>query len=136
MCLNGKTSTDYCFIIFINLMQNKPNVSKFHTAMILHLLQIPYCSDITDYLCGRLLNPGGDQNGYFISTVPNAGPEFSSHNWLSNLTSDQYLCNLHELEQRDAKDSAGLENDNGIGVDFGLKYGLPRRIHFNNYVKR
>lgn len=86
-------------------------------------------------LCGKVHNPGGNTHDYFVSTIPNAGTEFSSQNWRSNKTSHNFLCNRHYWEQGDFIDSADLEHEHGIGADFGLKAGRHKRVNFNNYVR-
>lgn len=89
--------------------------------------------------CGRQHNhnPGETKSDsdYFVSTVPNAGPHFSNQNWMSNLTSDHFLCNRYKWEQGDYKDDANLQYEVGIGADVGLFYGRHTRINFNNYIR-
>jgi len=92
-------------------------------------------------LCGRNHNPGGPfgaNDKYFVSPFPDAGPEYSSQNSLSNSTSDRFLCNKREWVQGDFIDDAGLGNAVGLGSDwpeYGLEYGRHVRINYPNYVK-
>ena len=49
--------------------------------------------------CGPWHNPGGFGDEYFISDDPFAFPEQSNRNFLSNVTSDTFLCKIHVWEQ-------------------------------------
>ena len=86
-------------------------------------------------ICGRKHNPGARQEDYFVSKVPNARLAFSNNNWMSNFTSDHFLCNRHKWEQGNFKDSVGLSNESVIESDRGLSGGRQIRINFKNYVK-
>ena len=82
-------------------------------------------------LCGSQHNP----SPYFVSEEPYALPEFSNRNYLSNLTSDRFLCNVYEWEQGDYTDDAGLANVIGVNANFGLQVGRHLRINHNNYQR-
>ena len=41
---------------------------------------------------------------------------YSSYNYMSNLTSNRFLCNIHEWIQGDYIDSAGMADFVGIGL--------------------
>ena len=68
--------------------------------------------------CGPSLNPNVLNTSELISTAK---------------TSDMFLCNIWQWEQGDYIDDAGLQNEQGIGADFGLKPGRHTRINYNNY---
>ena len=98
-------------------------------------------------LCGREHNPGGpmglDIDGkptnveYYVSYLAGVGPEYSSQNGLSNITSNSFLCNRYEWEQGDFVDDAGLGDPSEVGInsDFGLQMGRHIRINYPNYNK-
>lgn len=85
--------------------------------------------------CGKRHNPGAIEMDYFLSSLPNVGPQFSNNNWNSSFISDIFLCNRYEWEQGDFIDDAGLHNEEGIGSDFGLSFGRHTRMNFNNYIQ-
>ena len=101
--------------------------------------------ETTVKLCGRDHNPGGpmgvDADGnptnveYYISYLANVGPEYSSSNGLSNITSGAFLCKRDNWEQGDFVDEAGLGDIVGAGSDFGLEQGRHVRVNYPNYNK-
>ena len=97
-------------------------------------------------MCGRNHNPGGpmgvDEDGnptnneYYVTYLADVGPEYSSQNGMSNLTSDTFLCNRYFWEQGDFIDDAGLGELEGMGTDFGLQSGRHVRVNYPNYIKK
>ena len=81
-------------------------------------------------ICGLQHNPD-----YYTSIEPNARVGMSSRNYESNFTSDRFLCKRIFWEQGDFVDYANLENEIGIGADFGLSKGRHTRVNYNNYQR-
>ena len=90
--------------------------------------------DIPFPLCGIKHNPGGSISENLVLIDLNLYPEYSEvQQQNSTKISDSFLCGRHEWEQGDFIDSAGLDNEVGIGANFGLSIGRHIRINYNNY---
>jgi len=85
--------------------------------------------------CGRLHNPVGPNDGYYVSNLPGVGLEYSNQNGLSNVTSGRFLCSRLRWMQGDYIDDAGLYGIPGMGDDNGLIPGRHVRINVNNYMR-
>lgn len=60
---------------------------------------------------------------------------YSSYNYLSNMTSKRFLCDVDYWEQGDYVDDAGLGSATGVGSIFGLEKGRHIRINYAHIVK-
>jgi len=78
---------------------------------------------------GEIIHCGANLNPEVLNT--------SSTNYDVNrvTTSNMFLCNVWEWEQGDYIDNAGLQNEVGVGTDFGLKSGRHVRVNHNNYQR-
>lgn len=70
---------------------------------------------------------------YFRNTHE-ADPKWSSRNYLSNLTSNRFLCARIFWTQGDFIDDAGLGSIIGDGTHYGLQYGRNYRVNDPNYI--
>ena len=82
-------------------------------------------------LCGKYHSPRADGSPQYVTVKD---PLYSSYNYMSNLTSDLFLCNVKEWIQGDYTDDAGLGDIEGVGTIFGLKSGRHVRINYPNMI--
>lgn len=61
---------------------------------------------------------------------------FSNRNYLHNLTSNRFLCNVRYWEQGDYVDSAGFDAAQGLGTIHGLDPARHYRINYANMVQQ
>jgi hypothetical protein len=62
-------------------------------------------------------------------------PLFSSYNYLSNITSNRFLCNVRKWIQGDYINDAGLASAIGVGSIYGLEAGRHVRINYPNIIE-
>ena len=69
---------------------------------------------------------------YYTETEIILGNNYTNYDYLSNLTSNRFLCNVMNWTQGDYRDDAGLGSVTGVGSKYGLKYGRNVRINTPN----
>ena len=69
---------------------------------------------------------------YYTETEIILGNNYTNYDYLSNLTSNRFLCNVMNWTQGDYWDDAGLGSATGVGSKYGLKYGRNVRINTPN----
>ena len=67
---------------------------------------------------------------YYIS--PDLNNNYTNFDYLSNYTSDRFLCNVMQWTQGDFIDDADLGSTSGMGSKYGLSYGRNVRINTPN----
>ena len=116
--LSGFTSDLSLFIDFLDSNGNLKLCGEYH-------LPRKYNNSITQADYGVAV--------YFVNTHQ-PDPKWSSENYLSNLTSNRFLCARNFWTQGDYVDNAGLGNALGVGTHFGLQNGRNFRVNDPNYV--
>lgn len=66
---------------------------------------------------------------YYVDVL---NPEQSNYNFLSNWTSNRFLCNVNQWIQGDYIDDAGLGKISAVGSVYGLQHGRHVRINTAN----
>ena len=61
--------------------------------------------------------------------------EYSNRNYLNNVTSNRFLCNVRYWEQGDYVDGAGYEEAQGMGSIHGLDDGRHYRVNYANMIQ-
>lgn len=70
---------------------------------------------------------------YFVNTALGFEDKFySNQNFLSNHTSNRFLCHVTNWTQGDYKDTADLDSETGMGSYYGLTNGRHTRVNFAN----
>jgi len=92
-------------------------------------------------MCGRYHSPRShnlalDREDYGTAKYyRDRDARYSSYNYLSNLTSNRFLCQIKYWYQGDYKDDAGLSATTAVGSIFGLSSGRHIRTNFPNIIR-
>ena len=62
-------------------------------------------------------------------------PEYSNRNYLNELTSNRFLCNVRYWEQGDYIDDGGFGSTQGAGSIYGLPKGRHYRVNYANMMQ-
>lgn len=85
-------------------------------------------------LCGKHHKPRSSFAAVSAQYYFNKIHRYSSFNFLSNYTSNRFLCNKMNWTQGDYIDNAGLGNTTGVGSVYGLSPGRHIRINTPNAI--